>query len=262
MRKKPVRKKLTEEQKRIRNDKVRATKLARYGDPNYNNMQKNRQTKQERYGDPYYNNMDKNKQTCLDRYGYEYHNQNSEIAAKISATKLTEETQSKYEQTMIERYGVAHPSLSPEIRAKYTATLLKNHGVTNPLKSKEIYEKHIQTMKKNNSYIVSKFEEAKYEELCLEYGKDDVIRQYKDDRYPFNCDFYIKSKDLFVEVNKHPSHGSHPFNPEDIEDILLLEKLVEENSDWSNMIIDVWTIRDVKKQKYAKDNNLNYLALY
>ena len=72
-------------------EKVKATKLARYGDPNYNNIDKHMQTrklnsgslensyrqghikvtstKMSRYGDPNYNNREQCKQTCIARYG-------------------------------------------------------------------------------------------------------------------------------------------------------------------------------------------------
>lgn len=163
---------------------------------------------------------------------------------------------------MIERYGFSNPNSCPELRKKYTETLLKNYNVTNPLKNKEIYDKHIQTMKDNNSFKKSKDEEELYIKLCEQYGKENIIRQYSDERYPFNCDFYVKSEDLFIEVNIHPSHNTHPFNPEDKNDIELLEKLIEENTEWSRMIIDVWTVRDYKKQQIAKDNNLNYITIY
>ena len=39
----------------------------------------------------------------------------------------------------------------------------------------------------------------------------DVITQYKDDRYPFACDFYIPSLDLFIECNYHWTHGGKPY---------------------------------------------------
>lgn len=43
--------------------KVKNTKLKKYGNPNYNNMEKNKQTKSNKYGDPNYNNMEKNANT-------------------------------------------------------------------------------------------------------------------------------------------------------------------------------------------------------
>lgn len=257
------RKKLTEEQKKHFNEARKKTCLERYGNPNYNNMDKNRATKKERYGDENYNNQEKHEETCLERYGQTHHNKVKEISNKISKKKKSKETQKKYENTMMERYGVTNCNLSPIIREKYTNTLLKNYGVENPLKNKDIYNKHIQTMKQNNSFIKSKNEEELYQELCEEYGAENVIRQYRDEeRYPFDCDFYVKSKDLFIEVNIHPSHGTHPFNPENEDDIVLLEKLKNENTEWSNMIIDVWSVRDYKKQQIAKENNLNYITIY
>lgn len=255
--------KLTEEQKQEIIKKRRATCLERYGDPNYNNMSKNKQTKLERYGDSNYNNQDKHKETCIERYGVEHHNQNKDISNKISEKKKTKETQEKYEQTMMKRYNVKHPNLSKSIREKYTNTLLRNYGVTNPLKNKDIYNKHIETMKENKSFNTSEPEEEYYKELCLKYGEENVIRQYYDaERYPYNCDFYIKTEDLFIELNFHPSHNFHPFDPTNKDDIVLLEKLKKENTDWANMIIDVWSVRDYKKQQLAKKNNLNYKAIY
>lgn len=49
------------------------TKEERYGDGNYNNMEKNRQTKLEKYGDQYFNNPEKMKETSLKKYGKTNH---------------------------------------------------------------------------------------------------------------------------------------------------------------------------------------------
>lgn len=46
-----------------------------------------------------------------------------------------------------------------------------------------------------------------YERLAVTFGPDDVVRQYRDPRYPFFCDFYVRSLDLFVECNFHWTHG-------------------------------------------------------
>ena len=39
-------------------------------------------------------------------------------------------------------------------------------------------------------------------------GNEDIIRQYKSDLYPFACDFYIPSLDLYIECNYHWTHGN------------------------------------------------------
>ena len=254
---------MTSEQKEQFLRKRRATLTERYGNPNYNNMEKNLQTKLERYGDQNYNNQKKHKQTCIEKYGVEHHNQNKIIADKISKSKSDPTTQAKFEKTMLEKYGNSNPNLVPEIRQKYTNTLLKNYGVTNPLKNKDIWKKHLDTMKRNGSFNKSQPEEEYYQILLKSYSSDDIIRQYdKDLRYPYQCDFYIKSEDKFIELNIHPSHGDHPFNPDDEMDQQLLEQLRSDNTDWSNMIIDVWSNRDYIKRQTAIKNNLNYQVIY
>lgn len=254
--------KLTEEEKIRFRERRRKTCMERYGNPNYNNSKKCKQTKLERYGDENYINLEKTQQTCLEKYGYTHQNKSPKIAKKISEKKKTKETQLKYEETMLRLYGVKSPNNCSESREKYKATLLKNYGVDSPLKCKSIYQKHINTMKERNTYVTSKYEESYYKYLLTKYDSDDIIRQYSDERYPFNCDFYIKSEDLFIELNIHPSHFIHQFNPENEEDIVLLEELKNQNTAWSNMIINVWSIRDYNKFQIAKKNNLNLLVIY
>lgn len=130
---------------------------------------------------------------------------------------------------------------------------------------KTILEKQYQTKKKNNSFNISNPENIFKEYLINKYGEENVISQYRDEnRYPFNCDFYIKSEDLFIELNLTWTHGNHPFNKDNEEDILLLEywKQKAETSDYYKNAIYTWTILDVKKQKIAEENKLNYLCIY
>lgn len=102
-----------------------------------------------------------------------------------------------------------------------------------------------------------------YDKLLRQFGESDVYRQYSDgSRYPFNCDFYIKSRDLFIEVNNHPSHGGHPYDPNSEEDRKTLEELRSDGGSWARMIIDVWTVRDRLKFQTAQANKLNYLVIY
>ncbi len=102
-----------------------------------------------------------------------------------------------------------------------------------------------------------------YKQLLEQYnGK--VIRRYKDKRYPFYCDFYIPSEDLFIELNAHWTHGGKPYNPDDEEcqKQLILWKEKAKQSQFYENAIKTWTERDVKKQKVAKDNKLNYKVIY
>lgn len=116
----------------------------------------------------------------------------------------------------------------------------------------------------NKSFNISKVEDNFYEQLCEQYGRDNIVRQYKDPRYPFNCDFYVKSEDLFIELNKHWTHGPHPFNEQNTEDTILLQAWQERaiDSQYYQSAIDVWTKRDPQKLQLALKNNLNYQAIY
>ena len=119
------------------------------------------------------------------------------------------------------------------------------------------------TKKENKTFAVSSFEDKTKDILYSKYGENDIIYDdYIDDRYSSKCDFYIKSLDIFIELNIHPSHGGHPFNIDDEKDLQLKELLEIKNDNWSNMILDVWCNRDVKKLNEAKINKLNYITVY
>lgn len=130
---------------------------------------------------------------------------------------------------------------------------------------KHMLEKQHETKKKNNSFNTSKPEDRYYEFLISKYGKENVVRQYFDSaRYPFNCDFYIKPLDLFIELNLNWTHGGEHFNP-NIHSCRI--KLVDwqekaKTSHYYQNAIDTWTVRDVAKFKTAEENKLNYKVYY
>jgi len=68
---------------------------------------------------------------------------------------------------------------------------------------------------------------------------------------------------LYIELQGYWSHGYHPFNPNDKNDIERLNELMlrKDKTGYSHAI-DVWTVRDVNKRNTAKENNLNYLELF
>ena len=109
-----------------------------------------------------------------------------------------------------------------------------------------------------------------YESYCLNkllnyFLQNDIFSEYnKDKRYPFKCDFYIKSLDLFVELNAHWTHGGHWFNENDGNDLKRLSELEEKSqkSKYYKNAVNVWINRDVLKRKTAAKNNLNYVVLW
>lgn len=174
------------------------------------------------------------------------------------------EIREKIKSTFRERYGADWYIQTEEFKEKSKESCLKRFGVDNNLKSKEIQERIWETKKKNSTYNTSKIEERVYQWLLEEFSDEDIIRQYKEERYPWRCDFYIKSLDLFLEINGNWTHGPHPFdenNPEDLER-LNLWKSKGETSKYYVAAIKVWTIADVKKRNTAKENNLKYLEVF
>ena len=121
--------------------------------------------------------------------------------------------------------------------------------------------------KKNNSFNTSSTEEIIFNELIKVYP--DVVRQYKDDkRYPYDCDFYIPSLDLFIEYQGSWTHGKDankiigPYIKENEFCQKILEKWKAKNTKYYNNAIETWTIRDVKKRQIAKKNKLKFLEFW
>lgn len=197
---------------------------------NSNTIKKRKQTSLEKYGDETYNNPDKTTATCLNKYGSGRNN-------------------NKTKQTMLERYGIA--------------SYLNSDKVSKLRNNKEVQHKIQKAKYLHNTFNTSKPEEEYYQRLCEQYGIDNVKRQYKDDRYPFNCDFYIISEDLFIELNLFPTHYSEPFDPTNIQHLQLLEQCKNNPKNWvEEKLVEIWAGTDVEKYEYAKKNNLNYIRIY
>ena len=149
------------------------------------------------------------------------------------------------------KYGVSHNTQSKEWQQKWYS----NKDWVNKRNNK-IY----QTMLSNNSFAFSKTERIILDFLQEKYP--DVIYQYSDERYPFKCDFYIPSLDLFIEYNGYWTHGKHPFNPNSKTDLDILEKWENKDNKQYKIAIKVWTETDPLKRNIAKEYNLNFIELW
>ena len=162
-----------------------------------------------------------------------------------------------------ENYGVPNGGGSKESLEKIKQTCLKRYGVPNGGGSKQSLDKIANTKRKNHSFTTSKPEENLYQEIKSIYPS--VIRQYKESRYPYNCDFYIPELDMFIELQGSWTHGKHPYNEKSNQDQLILNKWKSrllDNHGFYLTAIKVWTISDPKKRETAKKNNLNYVELF
>lgn len=121
-----------------------------------------------------------------------------------------------------------------------------------------------QAKKENGSFGISSCEKIVYVELITKFGKEDVFREYRSDLYPYRCDSYIKSLDLYIELNIYFTHGGHFYDAKNKDDMMMLKLWREKSidSDHYKSAIDTWTIKDLQKKQTAIDNNLNYLAFF
>ena len=183
--------------------------------------------------------------------------------------KMTEESKNKLS---IAHKGLHHTEESKRKisahsnnnRKKAFQTIIKIYGSLDVYYA-QLHSKGNKSKLRNNTFNTSKPEIEMYNQLCECYGKDNVLRHYKDNnRYPFYCDFYIKPLDKFIELNLHWTHGFQPF----IESDDFCQKQLEiwqekaKTSQFYKNAIYTWTVLDVKKQRIAKENNLNYEVIY
>lgn len=233
-------------------DKARWTCLSKYGKLYYMQTDKARKQQSMRmheYGADIYSKM---KATMLNKYGVAYYSQTSSFS-DITHNRMCEhsaEYMKKARETCLERYGKPYYMQTNEARKRQSTKML------NPA-----YNKHIIDVKRKNGTLnTSKSEKLLYELLLSRFDKNDIFPQYKDVRYPFYCDFYIKSRDMFIELNGFWTHGDHWFSDEN--DSQLLEHWKSYNTSFYHVAIKNWSERDVKKRKYAADNNLNYIVFW
>lgn len=200
------------------------------------------------------------KKTCLEKYGVDNPNKCIEVLNKRKKTNLkkygcehglsSEVVKQKSKKTCLEKYGVDNIMQVPEIKEKLLKKLL----------SKETQQKMYLTKKKNKSFNKSSMEDKAYKHLLKTYDK--VIRQYKDKRYPFACDFYIPKEDLFIECNFHWTHGERAYNSSREEDLLKVKSWESKSTKFYENAIKTWTVRDIKKRAIVNENKLNYLEFF
>ena len=127
-------------------------------------------------------------------------------------------------------------------------------------KTLEYRQKIRDTRVRNGSFAKSKDENKVFRLLDEKFNE--VIREYRSDKYPFFCDFYIPEFDLYIECNFHWTHGPHWFDKNDKEDMRILNFWKSKHSDYYDVAINVWSIKDLEKKKIAEQNELNYLVFW
>lgn len=217
--------------------------------------------------------IEKTRNTCLERYGVLNGGGIPEAIKKIKQTKLKRYGDEKYvniekcKQTKFERYR--NPNYNNML--KNIATCKAKYNVDYWFQSieyksniKEYQRRSKQTKIKHNTLHDSKLESIAYN-LLKRYFTN-VKCQWKDEeKYPYNCDFYIPEIDTWIEIQGFVTHGPEQFNENNFEHLekvsILKKKNAEHKTPNNNLyfaILKCWTETDVKKRNTAKCNNLNY----
>ena len=210
-------------------------------------------------------------QTCINKFDVDSPLKNKEVREKIKQTNIqkygvdnlfkNDIIKEKIKQTNIQKYGVDYLFKSNIIKEKIKQTNIQKYGVDNPLKNKEIWKKS-----QDNRQISSKskLENNFLNYLKLKYESDDIITQYKSKEYPYYCDFYIKSINLYIEIQGHWTHNDHPFDINNLNDQLIMDiwRTKSLSDKYYKNALNTWTIKDVEKRNTAIQNNLNYLEIF
>lgn len=218
----------------------------------------------------------------------------------VTNARFVSDYDAKYKKAMMDKYdGAEHYSKTQDFKDKYKTAMQKHYGVSNYAKSSdfqnrlqdimaksrntqiekygayhyaksdaykskkdEYVRKNNDAKRKNGTFNTSNTEDNLYNLLVERFGKDDVIRNHKSIVYPYLCDFYIKSKDLYVEYNGMWTHGYHWFGSDPVMDHNMIEKWVTKDNNFYKNAIETWVHRDIIKRDVAKKANLNYVVFW
>lgn len=210
-------------------------------------LQERRKTNQIRHGNPNYHNVEQMRITRLNDV-----DENGLNSFDRSAIK--------YRQTLLQTRGVDNYSKTKEFK-----NIIHN-------KKEEMSFKRYNTKKKNHTLNSSNSEDIIYQFLIHKFNFEDIIHHYYDkERYPFECDFYIKSLDLFIELNFYWTHGFEPYDKNNLNHQERLNNWIKyteeinfkkQKKDSYKNAIYIWTIDDPNKLATFKRNNLNYKIFY
>jgi hypothetical protein len=196
----------------------------------------------------------------------QYRRKNNPYHSEEDKKKISESLKKRYSET-------CHPSKGkhPWNYGLVGAQEAWNKGLKYSLSDESkisMVEKRFESQKKNGTLGINqdtRVEVEYFQYLLTLFDKDDIIHPYFDrERYPYKCDFYIKSEDKFIEVHGNWTHGGRPFDPndEDCQKQLAIWQEKAKTSKFYENAIYTWTILDVKKLEIARKNNLNFEAIY
>ena len=271
--------------------KIKQTSLRKYGTehPIQCNKTKNKmkETNLKKYGSEYYFSSEEGKKRVKEVWTEKYGVDNpykldyvAEKREKVLIGKYGEsralgdkEVQDKIKHANLKKYGTEYSFQSEEYQKNVLQKVfLEKYGAVSPMSATRdtikvdidvLPKEKWQTTRINNrTWNSSSEEEVLYNELIKIFK--DVKRQYKSEKYPFNCDFYIPSIDTYIEYNGFFTHGGHPFNKNNQDDIERAKVLLEKGKEHPlyNSAHEIWTQSDPLKVETARKNKIKLLVFY
>lgn len=219
-------------------------------------------------------------ETCLKRYGTISSNQSDIVKLKMKQTlinhygvdncqkckEISDKTIRIRHKNNFEKYGVIETSKLKSVRDKISKSTRAYMLNRSQQEKDDFYNKIREIKREHHTLSTSKPEEEFYIWLLNIFNKQDIYRNYSaDTRYPFACDFYIKSLDLFIELNLYWMHGGHWFDENSEEDrnkLNLWINKAEKGHKQYKAAVKVWSISDLTKHNIAIKNHLNYIVLW
>ena len=212
---------------KIIKDKIKSTLVEKYGVDNPQKSEKIRQRSQE---------------TCIKKYGVDNPAKSQLVREKESLThksKSVEEKEAALEKrkiTNLKKYGVEFPMQIESVKEKFDWS--------------NAYKKSIETKRKNKTGTSS----SKIEYLVMDilhdiFGKDEVQSQVTINNR-WTVDFYIKSRDLYLQVDGVYWHGLDRS----------LDDIQEFKSSKDVRILQTFN-KDREQDLWAKTNNVKLLRI-
>lgn len=271
--------------------KVKATCLERYGVEHAMQTSEHREMVRQRMVENCEEYRMKSQNTCMERYGVPYYMQTKGARQKQSENIIEhlDDIQMKMQATMLDRYGVRYSyqmdkyrnnlmqynrEHKDEVIQKVQETNLERYGVpyymqtdeARKYQSKRMLDKTVQNALcqarlEHHTFRSSSSEDLLYQLLVDVFGESDVQRQYMSDVYVFQCDFYIKSRDMYIELNASWTHNGHWYQDgsNDFDTVVYWQN---KGTDYYEKAIETWTVRDVSKRQCAEQANLNYVVFW
>lgn len=211
--------------------KVHQTNIENGHPENWTNRKQAKETRLQNHDGQYWTDeMVKKRDQTIDRNRKLNPNYDYEIRERIEETSMmnygvpctfqSEPVQKKLKEWIISYGGETNSFQTEYVKEKSRKKMQANYGVDYALQSdeikaridfKQIVAKGNETKKTNGTFNISKLEERAYELLCKHFNESNIIRQYKSEEYPFNCDFYIKTTNTYIECNFTWTHNDHFF---------------------------------------------------